>query len=152
VVLKAWQDLEMLVFEVKIRLPTAAQHVLLKDKASRKLKSDDKNKGTRASIASNARRSRRRSIVEEEENKDADNESSSDSDDMEAESRGSVELEFQYTLTSSELSVFGTNELIMQKKVGLQNSGDMQGHPESFLWNILNRFQILFKVRKVPLL
>jgi hypothetical protein len=64
-------------------------------------------------------------------------------------------IELSYRLTSSELSIFGSRELVDGKKLTLSQSdatttnvtaGDEKHHPETFIWNVLNRLKVSFKV------
>ena len=143
--LKAWQDLDMLLLSVDIRLPTQNQYLVLKDKQE---KSKKKEAPRKTAGVANARRQKRLAALagneEDKEDDDEDDESESDDDETLEKLKGTTEMNFEYTLTYAELSVFGTSELIMQKKVGLQNTKGEQEHPEAFIWNILSRYQISF--------
>ena len=141
--LKAWQDLDMLILSVDIRLPTQNQYMALKD---RQEKSKKKEAPRKTAGEANARRQKRLAALagNTEEDDDGEDESESDDDEELEKIKGTTEMNFEYTLTYAELSVFGTSELIMQKKVGLQNNKGDQGHPEAFIWNILSRYQISF--------
>eukprot|EP01035_Chromulina_nebulosa_P025478 gene25478-33250_t len=144
--LKAWQDLDMLLLSVDIRLPTQNQYLVLKDKLEKSKKKDAPRKT--AGVA-NARRQKRLAALagnNEDDKDEGDEEDESESEDEESleKLKGTTEMNFEYTLTYAELSVFGTSELIMQKKVGLQSTKGEQEHPEAFIWNILSRYQISF--------
>ena len=110
--LHAWQDLDMIVFSVRIILPNAKEY--------NKMKLDAQN-----------------------ENELADLESYSDGEEND---NGPVEMEFEYRLTSAELSIFGSAEVVDNKKVALVNTGKDQNHPEYFIYNILIRLKLKFKV------
>lgn len=135
--LNAWQDLEMLIINITLILPLPHRFNLLKRK--------EKNK----------------SKALEDINEDLmDLENYSDYDEMDERQLGIVkpiEITLSYRLTSSELSIFGSSELLENKKITLsqtineKQSSDIQKlekqHPETFIWNVLNRLRVHFKVK-----
>lgn len=137
VILTAVQELEMLVINVKIVLPLPDQFRALKKKdKARKLERSD-------------------GLL--------DMAGYSDDDESEVPGRHvnatePVVVELSYRLTSSELSIFGSSELVDGKKLTLSQSdgaaanttaGDEKHHPETFIWNVLNRLKLSFKVGAV---
>jgi hypothetical protein len=123
----AWQDLEMLVIRVSLTLPLPHRFNLLKRKKMQEGKKSD-NLVDMADFSDN-----------EEELTDAQ--------------IGQVEpavIDLMYRLTSAELSIFGSAEMIEQKKITLSENMKLdseQAHPETFIWNVFSRLRIVFKVR-----
>jgi hypothetical protein len=122
----AWQDLEMLVTKVTLTLPLPHRFQLLRRK---KLQAAHRSEN----------------LVEMGDY--SDNE-----DDLNDAQYGQVEpvtIELVYRLTSAELSIFGSAEMIEQKKITLSQNMKLdaeQAHPETFIWNVFSRLKIHFKV------
>jgi len=61
-----------------------------------------------------------------------------------------VEIVLNYKLSGAELLIFGTNALTGDRKVTLTGNsakGRGQSHPSEFMWRILSRLQVIFKVK-----
>jgi hypothetical protein len=75
----------------------------------------------------------------------------SDDDDYTHDDGNTTEIKLNFRLTRAELLIFGHNELIENKKIGMSKAPNTKGtgeesHPEGLLWNILNRLKVSFKV------
>lgn len=133
VVLTAVQELEMLVINVKIVLPLPDQFRALKRKD--KVKKLEQLDGLM--------------------NMADYSEDESDAPVRHVNASEPVAIDLSYRLTSSELSIFGSSELVDGKKLTLSQSdgatanataGNEKHHPETFIWNVLNRLKVSFKV------
>ena len=133
VVLTAMQELEMLVINVKIVLPLPDHFRALKRKD--KVKKLEQLDGLM--------------------NMADYSEDESDVPVRHVSASEPMAIELSYRLTSSELSIFGSSELVDGKKLTLSQSdgtttnvtaGDEKHHPETFIWNVLNRLKVSFKV------
>ena len=51
-----------------------------------------------------------------------------------------------YRLTCAELSIFGAAEVMEERKISMSNKNLGENHPSAFMWNVLNRMQAVFKV------
>ena len=123
----AWQDLEMLMVRVVLTLPLPHRFHLLRKK--------NKQAGKKSS-----------DLMDMNDFSDGD-------DDLTDSQFGQVEpvaIELTYRLTSAELSIFGSAEMIEQKKITLSQNMKLdseQQHPETFIWNVFSRLKVFFKVR-----
>jgi hypothetical protein len=126
VAISAWQDLEMLVVKVTLTLPLPHRFNLMKRKKAQEAnKADD--------------------LMNMNDYSDDDDEVT----DAQLGQVNPVEIELSYRLTSSELSVFGSAEMMEHKKITLSqnsNTNSEQEHPETFIWNVFSRLKVLFKV------
>ena len=124
--LYAWQDLEMLQMRIVLTLPLPHRFNLLRKK--------------------NARAGKKNSDLMDM------NEFSDGDDDLTDSQFGQVEpvtIELTYRLTSAELSIFGSAEMIEAKKITLSENLKLdaeQQHPETFIWNVFCRLKVCFKV------
>lgn len=124
-IIHAWQDLEILVIKVSLTLPLPHRFNLLKRKKRQAAKKGDNL---------------------------LDMADYSDDEEMTDEQFGQVEpvtIELMYRLTSAELSIFGSAEMIEQKKITLSQNVKIdaeQQHPETFIWNVFSRLKVFFKV------
>jgi len=121
----AWQDLEMLMMRIVLTLPLPHRFNLLRKK--------------------NARAGKKNDLMDMNEYSDGD-------DDLTDSQFGQVEpvtIVLNYRLTSAELSIFGSAEIIEQKKITLSENLNLnaeQQHPETFIWNVFSRMKVCFKV------
>jgi hypothetical protein len=124
--IRAWQDLEMLVVCVSLTLPLPHRFNLLKRKKQRE--------GHKAS-----------NLIDMADFSDGEDELT----DAQVGQVEPVVIELTYRLTSAELSIFGSAEMIEQKKITLSQNTKLdsdQEHPETFIWNVFSRLRVVFKV------
>ena len=123
--LEAVQDLEMLVVHATLTLPLPHKFAQLRRKEKQKAKGADFD--------------------------GLDDMAEYDSDEEEDPTMGLVEpakIELSLRLTSAELAIFGAAEMIDQKKITLSEHAKKvdEEHPETFIWNVLSRMRVKFKV------
>eukprot|EP01038_Epipyxis_sp_PR26KG_P005939 gene5939-8187_t len=140
IIIKAWQELEMLHIVVKLILPPPEYDdpdnlYISKGSSVKSGKSAKGEKGGGVLAASKSQDNQLKASNEED-------------DDSVKEEKKTVELMLSYKLTGAELMVFGSCDVPEKKKVALLNSKPNDNHPESFIWNIFNRLQIFFKGSK----
>lgn len=93
------------------------------------------------------RKAFREIIPSTNKNELADLAEQSDDEDDEEEDSKPVEIHLEYRLTSAELLVFGSCDTSEKmKSVALGSVKSDEKHPEAFIWNILSRLKIVFKV------
>jgi hypothetical protein len=56
-----------------------------------------------------------------------------------------IEFTLKYQLTDSEIGIFGTNNTVDNKSYKLGRDSEIE-HPATFVWNMLSRLHIVFKV------
>lgn len=130
--LTAVQDLEMLVFNVKVTIPHPKTFFRMQKESERRKRGNVLKDGLGSASVSSQETMTGGNVekVEEEEEEDFD----------------PIEINLSYRLTSSEISIFGASDFSELKKVALsRRQVGMDDHPETFVWNILNRLRVFFK-------
>lgn len=115
----AWQDLEMLVMLVTLSVPIPQ----LKDKEVKKMidfHDYDENQAIREAAELAAFKA---SKIEPPP----------------------IEFTLKYQLTDCEIGIFGTNNTVNNKQFKLGRDSEIE-HPATFVWNMLSRLHIIFKV------
>jgi len=133
--LSAFQDMEVLIFNICLTVPS---------KIAFKKLSDDHSKTSKASRNS-------QDLM--------DLENFSEEDDYEYDDGKPATINLSYRLTRIELLTFGSTEFVEGKKVGLShniaknslnnNAGNSATHPDQLLWNVLFRLKVIFEGSKV---
>jgi hypothetical protein len=125
-ILEARQDMEVLIIDVLLTIPS---------KQAYKKLSSDQNKASKAS--------HQQDLI--------DLEDFSEDDEYEYDDGKPVTIPLTYRLTRAELLIFGSIEYTENKKVGLSNAQNNThekkvAHPDQLIWNVLNRLKVTFKV------
>lgn len=124
--LRACQDMDVLIIEVQLTIPS---------KQAYKKLSSDQNKASKAS--------HQQDLI--------DLEDFSEDDEYEYDDGKPVIIPLTYRLTRAELLIFGNIEYSENKKAGLSNAQNSNNekkvaHPDQLIWNVLNRLKVTFKV------
>lgn len=137
VVVDAWQDLEVMVINLKLLIPSRKAHKRLVHDAKRSnYDDDDMSHGSAGD----------KGLM--------DMENYSDDGNYDYDSGEPIVIEFQYRLTRAELLTFGSTNVIENKKNSISKNRKTKHdeHPENMLWNVFNRLHVHFAVRSILLL
>jgi hypothetical protein len=144
----AYQDLEILHIEISILVPSKLTHKKLLDEEEAKTGGQHHRNG--------GKKKKRDVLALDSDDDDVEDHDGYDEDRV-------TEVKLSYRLTRPECLIFGTTELIENKKISMSknmnapmnaatgggsSSEGKDSHPEGMLWNIFNRLKINFKGSK----